>query len=125
MELAGKHEPLIGTQLARRLLYPSQLVAHQHELLDVGAAIRNRHLRMLMSVDGQGRQQRSLNRAATAKCPTDVANSREVTKLKRVRYVLGAGERPTATDAREQLEGRLAVAVFEIGGAQQMPIRAK
>ena len=141
-ELAGAHvagepareqKPLIGRELARELPYAPQLVAQKRDPLDVGAHVGDVDPGGVAARERERAGDRRLHRAASAQRASTVMDPRQESLLERVGDMRIAGERACAPGASEQLERRLAVAVFEVlaretvavDGEQQLTPRAR
>jgi hypothetical protein len=97
-------------------------VARQRDPLDVSTWVWDFDSAILK---GGSRGDRRLDRAAPAQRTTAIVNAREKALLEGVRDVRAIGERSFATGALEQLERRLAVAVFEVLMGEPMAMGAK
>jgi hypothetical protein len=130
--LACEHHPLVTRELARDLTDAPQVLAQQREPLHVGAGIGDLHSAAFASGERERGGDRSLDRAAPAQRATAVVDARQQSLLESVGDVGVTGEHPSTPDAGQQLQRRLAVAVFEIlaretvtvGCEQQIAARA-
>jgi membrane protein len=133
LELACEHEPLIAGELVGDFANPPQLVAEHRQALDVGARIDQLHPTGFAIDEWERPGNRRLDRAASVERAAPVADSRQQTLLERVCDVGATGERLAPLGTHQQLERRLAVAVFEIlpreavamDREQHLPARAR
>jgi hypothetical protein len=131
-ELACEHEPLVSRELTRDLTDAPQVVAQQRESLDVGAGVGDIDSATIASREWEGGRDCRLDRATPAQRAATIMDTREEPLLESIGDVGVAGERFPAPSPCQQLQRRLAVAVFEIlapeavavGGEQQLAARA-
>jgi membrane protein len=105
---------LIQRQPTHNLADESQVVAQHRESLYVGAHIGDLDTTVLARGERERTCDCRLHRAASAECAATVVNPRQESLLERVGDVIEVGKRTGAPCADQQLEGCLAVAVFEI-----------
>jgi hypothetical protein len=124
-DLMDEDKLLIGAELARSRHDATQLAAHDHQRLEIRAAVNERRVARLACRDRHSRGQRGADRAATRECAPKVSDSGHHAQLERVRDVRVARKRVATPRLGEQLERRLGVTVLEILPTQHPPVRAQ
>ncbi len=123
--LALQDQLLVRCQLESERFDATQLLAEDDERLELGAEINELELVLVEAVERDGCLDRSLHRAAARKRAPAIVDPRDEALLKGVRDVSSAGEAPTTTGVRDQLECRLAIAVLEVLLAQSVAMESQ
>jgi YihY family inner membrane protein len=129
VQLARQPQPLIARQRAREVGDAGKLLAQQRGPLNVRAQIDQAAPRALFAAvakDDRHRSRRSrLDRAATGERAVTVIDARAQALRESVSDVTRAGEGVGPARASEQLDRRLAVAVFEFLAPQAVAVQGE
>ncbi len=112
-KLACEHEPLVAGERVRESSNAAQVLTQECQPLDVRARVGHVYPTACAAKHKRARQG-GLDRAAPAERTAAILDAREELLLERVGDVGGTGELLSASDAGQQLERRLAVAILEI-----------
>ena len=128
-DLAGQHQPLVGGQLVGELAQAADVVLPGKSFGDIARRVRDGGqdgtvgAAFLVIAVAQRGVCHGRDRATAAQRAAAISDAREEALLKRIGDVRLALERPCArARARNQLQGRLAVAVLEVLKAQAMAV---
>src|SRR5436190_15176384 len=121
-QLRGQHESLVGGQISRQSAEAPQLLAQDHELLELSPQIDDVDLPLADRVDGERRLERGLHGAAAGERSAAIVDAGEKPLLERVLDVRPAGEPRPLQRPRDELERGLAVTVLEVLGPQAVAV---
>jgi hypothetical protein len=124
-QLRTDNEALIPRESSRGVPDAAKVVACDDERLHGRPRVGDLDSAIAAIGERGGILQRRLQRAASAERPAAIAHAREEAQLDCVCDVQAICKRGTCAGAGNQLEGRLAVAVFEILQSQTMAVDAK
>lgn len=120
--LTGESQLLIGRQLASLCLHRAQLLAQNRQMLGISSHVGNLDLRILKAAKRHGCLERRLHRATPGQRAAAVVNPRQEALLDYIRQMLPAGEPSPLASVCDQLNGCLAIAVFEVLPTQPMTV---